>query len=132
MPADLSQSPLVGRWAGRRVLIQGHYAEDADIPGWDGPPLSQLYAALHNPADEMPEVGRLIYADISAEVAAFLEGACSVRFFKAHWGSSYGVAVKPVAHEFGGSGLAEYVIDTDYSADDLAFYKRVGMRPIDV
>jgi hypothetical protein len=44
----------------------------------------------------------------------------------------YAVAVKPVAQEFGGSGVAEYVIDTDYSADDLAFFKRVGMRPIDV
>jgi hypothetical protein len=37
-----------------------------------------------------------------------------------------------VAREFGGSGVAEYVIATHYSADDLAFYKRVGMRPIDV
>jgi hypothetical protein len=131
-PADLSQSPLVGRWAGKRVLIQGDYAEDSDLPGWNGPPLSTLYSALHNPADEMPEPGRLIYADISDEVAVFLEGACSVRFFKANWGSSYAVAVKPVAREFGGSGVAEYVIDTHYSADDLAFYKRVGMRPIDV
>jgi hypothetical protein len=132
MPADLSQSPLVGRWAGRRVLIQGDYAEDGDILGWGGPPLSKLYSALHNAADEMPEAGRLIYADISEEVAAFLEGACPVRFFKARWGSSYGVAVKPVAQESGGSGVAEYVIDTDYSADDLAFLKRVGMRPIHV
>jgi hypothetical protein len=79
LPADLSQSPLVGRWAGRRVLIQGDYAEDGDIPGWDGPPLSRLYAALHNAGDEEPEAGRLIYADISEEVAAFLEGACSRR-----------------------------------------------------
>ncbi len=37
-----------------------------------------------------------------------------------------------MAREFGGSGLAQYVIDTHYSADDLAFYKRVGMRPIDI
>src|ERR1700739_3491200 len=28
MPADCSQSPLIGRWAGKRVLIQGDYAED--------------------------------------------------------------------------------------------------------
>ena len=32
MPADCSQSPLVGRWAGKRVLVQGDYAEDKDIP----------------------------------------------------------------------------------------------------
>ena len=37
MPADCSQSPLIGRWAGKRVLLQGDYAEDDDIPNWDGP-----------------------------------------------------------------------------------------------
>jgi hypothetical protein len=37
MPADCSQSPLIGRWAGKRVLIQGDYAEDDDIPDWKGP-----------------------------------------------------------------------------------------------
>ena len=132
LPADLSHSPLVGRWAGKRVLVQGDYAEDDDLPGWDGPPLSKLYSALRDKEDEKPDPGQLVFADLSDEVAAFLEGACSVRFFKATWGSSYCVAVKPVAREFGGSGVAEYVIDTHYSADDLAFYKRVGMRPIDV
>src|SRR5205823_11880960 len=45
-PADCSQSPLIGRWAGKRVLIQGDYAEDEDIPGWQGPPLSLLYHAM--------------------------------------------------------------------------------------
>jgi hypothetical protein len=43
MPADCSQSPLIGRWAGKRVLVQGDYAENDDIPGWQGPPLSRLY-----------------------------------------------------------------------------------------
>lgn len=32
MPADCSQSPLIGHWAGKRVLVQGDYAEDGDIP----------------------------------------------------------------------------------------------------
>ena len=132
LPADLSQSPLVGRWAGKRVLVQGDYAEDDDLPGWDGAPLSTLYSALRDKEDEKPDPGQPVFADLSDEVAAFLEGACSVRFFKATWGSSYCVAVKPVARAFGGSGVAEYVIDTHYSADDLAFCKRVGMRPIDV
>jgi hypothetical protein len=40
MPADCSQSPLIGRGGGRRVLIQGDYAEDKDIPSWNGPRLS--------------------------------------------------------------------------------------------
>src|ERR1700736_7088744 len=46
MPADCSQSPLVGRWAGKRVLVQGDYAEAKDIPGWRGPRLSKLYSAM--------------------------------------------------------------------------------------
>ena len=51
MPADCSQSPLIGRWAGKRVLIQGDYAEDDDIPGWKGPRLSKLYRAM-TPVEE--------------------------------------------------------------------------------
>ena len=51
MPADCAQSPLIGRWAGKRVLIQGDYAEDTDIPGWKGPRLSKLYRAM-TPAEE--------------------------------------------------------------------------------
>ena len=51
MPADCSQSPLIGRWAGKRVLVQGDYAEDDDNPNWDGPPLSRLYSAMM-PAEE--------------------------------------------------------------------------------
>ena len=46
MPADCAQSPLIGRWAGKRVLVQGDYAEDDDIQGWKGPPLSLLYSAM--------------------------------------------------------------------------------------
>jgi hypothetical protein len=106
MPADLSQSPLIGRWAGTRVLVQGDYAEDDDLPGWDGQPLSKLYSALRDKEDEEPDPGQPVFADISEEVAAFLEEACSVRFFKASWGSSYCVAVKPVARALGGNGVA--------------------------
>ncbi len=54
MPADCSQSPLVGRWAGKRVLVQGDYAEDDDIPGWDGPPLSRLYSAMKPEEERKP------------------------------------------------------------------------------
>jgi len=35
----------------QRVLIQGDYAEDDDIPGWKGPRLSKLYRAMR-PVDE--------------------------------------------------------------------------------
>src|ERR1700682_1262918 len=54
MPADCSHSPLVGRWAGKRVLIQGDYAEDDDIPNWDGPALSKLYTAMTPAEDRQP------------------------------------------------------------------------------
>src|SRR5438552_18299965 len=46
MPADCSQSLLIGRWAGKRVLVQGDYAKDEDIQGWKGPRLSKLYRAM--------------------------------------------------------------------------------------
>ena len=63
LPADLSHSPLVGRWAGKRVLVQGDYAEDDDLPGWDGAPLSKLYSALRDKEDEKPDPGQLVFAD---------------------------------------------------------------------
>ena len=155
MPADCSQSPLIGRWAGKRVLIQGDYAEDSDIPNWDGPPLSKLYNALdppedRKPWDSMPEGywDRVpFYADISQQARGFLEAACNVRYFDqtqklyaaggkkviSSWTSTHFVQVKPKAKHFGNCGVAEYVIDTCYSADDLArMKKQYGMKPKDV
>jgi hypothetical protein len=89
MPADCFQSPLIGRWAGKRVLVQGDYAEDGDIPNWDGPPLSTLYRAMRplderEPWDGMPEGywDVPVFTDISAEACGFLEAACNVRFFE--------------------------------------------------
>ena len=46
MPADCSQSPIIGRWAGKRVIVTGDYAEDDDIPGYRGPRLSKLYTGI--------------------------------------------------------------------------------------
>lgn len=47
MPADLGYAPkLVGRWAGKRVLAIGDYAEDGDLPGYDFDiPEGELYGA---------------------------------------------------------------------------------------
>ena len=154
MPADCSQSPLVGRWAGKRVLVQGDYAEDEDIPNWDGPALSKLYSAMRpadqrEPWDGMPEAywdNVPVFVDISDEARGFLEAACNVRYFDQtrqlydgkgkvvdSWTATHFVQVKPKAKHFGQCGVAEYVIDTCYSADDLAWMKKqYGMRPIDV
>src|SRR5579872_2520097 len=54
MPADCSQSPVIGKWAGMRVLVQGDYAEDGDIPGWHGPKLSTLYRATEPEEERKP------------------------------------------------------------------------------
>lgn len=138
MPADCSQSPLIGRWAGKRVLVQGDYAEDGDIANWDGPPLSALYRAMRplyerEAWDGMPkgywEVP--VFTDISAEACGFLEAACNVRYFgQKHqvrdqtgkivetYTSTHFVKVKPTGKHFGGCGVAEYVIDDGYTADD--------------
>src|SRR5271157_4458556 len=152
MPADCSQSPLIGRWAGKRVLVQGDYAEDDDIPGWNGPPLSKLYTAMA-PAEERshdPELPKYwdnvpVFTDITAEAKAFLEGACNVRYFQHEqvlkdakgkvldtWTSVHSVQVRPLARSYGNSGVAEYVISPDYDEEGLAFLKRMGMQPKDV
>jgi hypothetical protein len=153
-PADCSQSPMIGNWAGTRVLVVGDYAEDGDIPGWKGPQLSQLYDALtpeeeRKPRNDWREV--LLFQDIGIAARDFLEAACNVRYFEEEqtcrdmvpgsktcgqiidrWTTTERVRVQPVAREFGDSGVAEYVIDPSYSANDLEWLKRCGMRPIDV
>jgi hypothetical protein len=49
------------------------------------------------------------------------------------WTATHFVQVKPKAKHFGQGGVAEYVIDTCYGADDLAWMKKqYGMKPIDV
>src|ERR1700687_5920017 len=87
-----------------------------------------------------------LFADISDMARGFLEAACNIRYFDQtqklyaghgkvvdSWTATHFVRVKPKARHFGECGVAEYVIDTCYSADDLAWMKRqYGMRPIDV
>jgi hypothetical protein len=154
MPADCSQSPLIGRWGGKRVLIQGDYAEDGDIPGWKGPRLSKLYRAMMPVDERKPKKDwrtTPVFADITHDACAFLEAACNVRYFEQEqictdgdprsktygqiidrWTSTHSVQVKPVARHFGNCGIAEYVIDDIYDPRDLEYLKRCGMKPEDV
>src|ERR1700730_15814985 len=85
MPADCSQSPLIGRWAGKRVLVQGDYAENDDIVDWQGPPLSRLYHAMETVDGRTPEeldpAHTPFFKDISREARDFLEAVCNVRYF---------------------------------------------------
>jgi len=148
MPADCSQSPVVGRWAGQRVLVQDDYAEDGDIPGWTGPRLSTLCRAM-TPAEERKSrrdwKGVPLFADIGRGVRDFLEAVCNVRYFEQErvckgadgrvidrWTATEFVRVQPVAREFGHSGVAEYVIAEGYSERDLEYLKRSGMTPADI
>jgi hypothetical protein len=154
MPADCSQSPLIGRWAGKRVLVQGDYAEDGDILGWKGARLSKLYRAMRPVEVRKPKKDwrtTPVFADITHDTCAFLEAACNVRYFEQEqickdgdprsktygqvidrWTSTHSVQVKPVARHFGNCGVAEYVIDSIYDARGLEYLKRCGMRPEDV
>jgi hypothetical protein len=149
MPADCSQSPLIGRWAGRRVLVQGDYAEDSDIPGWKGPRLSKLYRVMRPVEERKPKKDwrtTPVFADITRDACAFLEAACNVRYFEQeqickdvtgkvvdHWTSVHSVQVKPVARHFGNCGVADYVIADGHTAKDLEWLKqRCCMKPEDV
>ncbi len=148
MPADCSQSPLIGRWAGKRILVQGDYAEDKDIPDWKGPRLSKLYRAMMPVEDRKPKKNWKsvpAFADITRDACAFLEAACNVRYFEQEqictdaagkvidrWASIHSVQVRPLARQYGNSGFAEYVIDPVYDENDLAYLKRCGMKPQDV
>jgi hypothetical protein len=154
MPADCSQSPLIGRWAGKRVLVQGDYAEDNDIPGWIGPRLSKLYCAMTPVEDRKPKrswATTPLFADITRDACAFLEAVCNIRYFEHEqictdgdprsktygqiidrWTTTHSVLVKPVARHFGGCGVAEYVIADGYDVRDLEYLKRCGMKPEDV
>ena len=148
MPADCSQSPLIGRWAGKRVLVQGDYAKDGDIRGWKGPKLSKLYRAMTPVEERKPKKDWRsipVFADITRDACAFLEAACSVRYFEQEqickdasgkvldrWTSIHSVQVKPVARHFGNCGIAEYVIADGYDARDVEYLKRCGMKPEDV
>ena len=154
MPADCSQSPLIGRWGGKRVLIQGDYAEDGDIPGWKSPRLSKLYRAMRPVDERKPKKDwrtTPVFEDITRDACAFLEAACNVRYFEHEqickdgdprsetygqvidrWTSTHSVQVKPVARHFGNCGVAEYVIADIYDTRDLEYLKRCGMKPEDV
>jgi hypothetical protein len=44
MPADMGHHPMIGHWAGHRLLVVGDYAERRDIKKFQGPPLDRLYS----------------------------------------------------------------------------------------
>ena len=83
-PADCSQSPIIGRWAGKRVLVQGDYAEDGDIPGWRGPKLSKLYSAMTPEEERKPRKDWRNVPSSATSRARFAisSRSCNVRYFE--------------------------------------------------
>jgi len=194
MPADCGGSPFVGRWAATRVLVQGDYADDGDIPGWSGPRLSELYGAvgLDREADKPTladyiernagmalsessamslSFGRIpsdmarpgtkrhtqlvraqfeqalarweefnrehpdhpSYADIGDMAAAFLEGACSVRYFGDGWRSKIRVKAKAQKIAVGdwAPPIASYIPAEGYTSQDWDYLNGCGISERD-
>lgn len=105
-PADLGSSQVVGRWAGKRILAIGDYAENGDIPDFEGPPLSWLYGLCHDMSpeefqsylDELRDNNVQGWEELEAAVKHYglfenlspachgtIEEACSVRFAGDGW-----------------------------------------------
>ena len=65
MPADLGQHPMVGQWAGHRLLVVGDYAENRDIRKFEGPAsLSRIYGLCR----KEPQLGDFtLYIDITGK-----------------------------------------------------------------
>jgi hypothetical protein len=89
-PADLGNSPWVGRWAGHRLLCVGDYAENDDaknIRGYEGPPLGDLYGMCDDD-NLIPEKGVKdpnTFYNITPHMRGLIEQACSVRFLPREW-----------------------------------------------
>lgn len=61
MPADLND-PMIGAWAGQRLLVVGDYSERGDIRGFKGPPLDKLYYLCKDPP-ELEDFGDMRYTE---------------------------------------------------------------------
>lgn len=108
-PADLGHHPKIGAWAGHRLAMIGDYAEDGDIPGYEGTPLSEVYGLCReaNPPfehrwgkeedarkewqEELDTYQRLLrdgpqpFEDISRQLIGLIEEALSVRYCGRGW-----------------------------------------------
>lgn len=131
-PADLGSDPMVGRWAGHRILAAGDYAGDQDIPGFDGPPLSELYSlvvkgdeARKRLAENPKFAGLPTFLDIAPQCQGMVEQGASVRFCGEGW--LVRVPVRTTATMVGADGRARYELATKDS-EALSFFDRLGIR----
>ena len=119
MPADLGNDPMVGRWAGHRILAVGDYADDDDIPDFEGPPLSRLYS-LVGATDGAPPI-----KDVAVLCQGMVEQGASVRFCGGGWLTP--VEVRTTATMLGADGRARYELARK-DPDEIVFLARLGVR----
>ena len=81
---DLTPDPVIGRWAGDRVVLAGDYADDSDFCTNDPMmPFSKVYECATENAleDGAPHQ----FKDISLEVAAVIERELDGKFVGEGW-----------------------------------------------
>ncbi len=154
-PADVGNNKSVGRWAGQRILAVGDYAEDGDIPNFDGPPLSKIYSLCGALADgpkfdedfkkwhggenaaqafeealkEWAELKKLgFFTNVSPDCQGMIEQACSVRICDTG-GWLTKVPVRQMATAKVGDVAVYELVHND--PETLEYYKRCGVKPRD-
>lgn len=153
-PADLGHHPMVGKWAGDRIAVIGDYAEDGDIPGYVGQPLSKVYKLCGDLSPTMTdfqgthdEQTKLVenrvkeirtlflecpkpYDDISCTLAGLVEEALSIRFIGSGWRVAIPVTPRAVK---GADGHNHYDISIKGSpkerAEAFKYYLRMSRLP---
>lgn len=71
---DLTENPIIGRWAGDRIALIGDYAEDSDLT--NAPiPASTIYGACRNGE----------FRDITLDVCAVIEHELDGKFMGDGW-----------------------------------------------
>lgn len=80
---DFQTDPMVGRWAGDRVVLVGDYSEDADLPS-SPVPFSTVYGRCHSGEDtDYPPAEQ--FKDITDEVCKVIERELEGRFVGNGW-----------------------------------------------
>lgn len=67
---DAKAHPMVGRWAGDRIIVVGDYAEEDDVPGLNA---KNIYHGCELPSPDHPPEVEHYFTDISLEVKEMLD-----------------------------------------------------------
>jgi hypothetical protein len=83
---DLQPDPVIGRWAGDRVVFVGDYSQDEDMPGV--PDFGKLYGLTTDPKylDAEAEVkAEDLYKDVTDDVCTVIERELHGKFVGDGW-----------------------------------------------